>query len=272
MITIVADSSACLTREDARALGAVLVPMSYSLMGRQVYTETFAGENGLFMELIRKNPTGQRTSQASMSAFLSTFEDLRAAGHEVLCLTMSSRLSGTYGNACVAARELGGDGIQVVDSLTTGGALHLMVRHARALIESGMGLAEAAQAIRERRERFKVAFSVDDMGPLRRSGRLGMVRLSVGTILNIKPLLKCEEGGVVSFGVARGRHEQLRALEAAVPPTAKRLLVQHMGVESLTQSLIVRLERRGVPLLARELGPVLGIHLGDGCVGISWEE
>ena len=132
MIAIVTDSTAYVTREDARALG-VVVPMTYSIGGNQLYTESYIGENGMFESLLKKNPPGQRTSQATMSAFMSTFEEIRSAGHQVLCLTISSRLSGTYSNAAIAARELGGTDISVVDSRTTAGGLLLMARAARRL-------------------------------------------------------------------------------------------------------------------------------------------
>lgn len=205
MIAIVTDSTAYITREDARALGVVVVPMTYSIGGHQLYTESYIGENGMFESLLKKNPPGQRTSQATMSAFMSTFEELRSAGHQVLCLTISSRLSGTYSNAAIAARELGGADISVVDSRTTAGGLFLMARAARRMIDEGMTLDQVTQRLKALRDKVKVIFSVEDMGPLRRSGRLGVVRLSVSTILNIKPILKCADGSVVSCGIARGR-------------------------------------------------------------------
>lgn len=62
------------------------------------------------------------------------------------------------------------------------------------------------------RHRVQITFSVDDMEPLRRSGRLGSVKLSVSTILNIRPMLRCENGSIQSYAVVRGQNEQLRAL------------------------------------------------------------
>lgn len=272
MIAIVTDSTAYITREDARALGVVVVPMTYSIGGHQLYTESYIGENGMFESLLKKNPPGQRTSQATMSAFMSTFEELRSAGHQVLCLTISSRLSGTYSNAAIAARELGGTDISVVDSRTTAGGLFLMARAARRMIDEGMTLDQVTQRLKVLRDKVKVIFSVEDMGPLRRSGRLGVVRLSVSTILNIKPILKCADGSVVSCGIARGRHEQLRALERAVPEAAREMVVEHLCAEKEAGELMERVKLRGVPVLMRPVGPVLGIHLGLGCVGIAWIE
>ena len=71
------------------------------------------------------------TSQATLAGFLNAFQRLRRAGYEVLCITISSRLSGTYANAVLAARELGGSHIEVFDSLTTCSGLYLLIREAR---------------------------------------------------------------------------------------------------------------------------------------------
>ncbi len=272
MITIVVDSSSCITREDAQRLGVVAVPMTYSMGGHSIYTEGFVGENGMFQTLLSKDPVGFRTSQASMSSFMSTFSEIQSAGSQILCLTISSRLSGTYSNAAIAARELGNTGIQVVDSLTAGSGLFLMVKYARKLIDQGMSLEQVAQQLREARDQFKIVFSVEDMGPLRRSGRLGVVRMSVSTILNIKPILRFANGGIISSGIARGWHEQLRMLERAVPEYAREMIVQHLGAERKAQELQERLELRGVSVSVSTIGPVLGIHLGLGCVGVAWRE
>ena len=178
----------------------------------------------------------------------------------------------TYSNAAIAARELGGTDISVVDSRTTAGGLFLMARAARRMIDEGMTLDQVTQRLKALRDKVKVIFSVEDMGPLRRSGRLGVVRLSVSTILNIKPILKCADGSVVSCGIARGRHEQLRALERAVPEAAREMVVEHLCAGKEAEELMERVKLRGVPVLMRPVGPVLGIHLGLGCVGIAWIE
>ena len=82
-----------------------------------MYNETYADENGSFKKLIALSGGGCQTSQASISAFMSVFEELLRLGFFVLCLTISSRLSGTYSSASIAAKEIGSLKIRVVDSL-----------------------------------------------------------------------------------------------------------------------------------------------------------
>ena len=182
MIAIVTDSSAHLYRAEAERLGVTIVPMSYSLPGQPAFNESYMDDNGDFERVISQNIGLLRTSQATFSAFMSVFNDLVDSGAQVLCLTISSRLSGTYGNARMSAKETDPENIAVVDSLTTSGGLYLMILEARRMANQGMGLHEIARELRSLRSRVRTTFTVDDITPLRRSGRLGSVRMSISTI------------------------------------------------------------------------------------------
>ena len=94
------------------------------------------------------------------------------------------------------------------------------------------------------RSSVKTLFTVEDMEPLRRSGRLGPVRQSVCTVLNVRPLLTCREGAVVSCGMVRGHNEQLRALDQAVPENAGCIVVQYIRNLNGARQLQHRLESR----------------------------
>jgi len=270
MIAIVTDSSAHLFREEAEAMGVTVVPMTYSLSGQQTYHEGYMDENGDFEHLVDDNMERLRTSQASYAAFMGVFMELLESGADVLCLTISSRLSGTYGNASMAARDLAPDRIQVVDSLTTSGGLCLMVREARRLLDGGATLQEAASALSALRGSVKITFTVDDIAPLRRSGRLGGVRLSISTILNIRPVLQCMDGSIISTGVVRGRGDQLKTLADSLPKEPCDCLVEGFLADEQMEQLKARVESRGHRAEKRPVGPVLGIHLGRGCLGVSW--
>ena len=271
MITIVTDSSSYLTQAEAAALGVVMVPMSYSI-GRAVYPEAFVDRERRFEHILDGAPATLHTSQATLSAFVSAFDGLKKRGSEVLCLTISSRLSGTYGNALVAARDLGGEGIAVIDSRSTAAGLYLLIRAAKRLIDEGLPLAEVAARVSGMRERVKLVFSVDDIGPLRRSGRLGGIKLSVSTILNIHPMLRCQEGAIIATGVTRGRHEQQRQLICSIPSEVKDVVVQHYRAEGQLTAVIRQLQQAGRTVSVRDIGPVLAVHLGKGCIGVAWME
>ncbi len=272
MIVLVTDSTAYLTRQEAKSLGVVQVPMTYTYEGRTLYTEGFIDEDATMLPSVAGSVAHYSTAQASLSAFLSTLEDILAEGNQALVITISSRLSGTYANARKAAQELGGDRVFAVDSKTTAGAMYLLLARAREWIDAGLPLSEVAAKVREEREKTRTYFSVEDMAPLRRSGRLNFVRLSVSTILNIRPILKLTSGGVNAYGMARGRQDQLRLLEDAVSKYQAPVVVQHCRTDHLADQLAQRLRDRGIPVIQRLLGPVLAIHLGSGCMSVAWIE
>ena len=269
MRVIVTDSSAYLTRGEAERLGVVVVPMTYSL-GGAVRPESYEGENGDYGRLINRYTVRLHTAQASRAAFVSAFRSLVQAGSEVLCVTMSSRMSGTYGNAVFAAREVDPRKVRVVDSLSTAGGLAQLVMRARALLDSGLELEEAAQALEALREKVEIVFTVEDIEPLRRSGRIGSVKLSVSTILNIRPILRCVDGALVSSGIARGRSDQRRQLMQKLPQGIGRVVMMASDAREQADALAQALAARGVAVERRPLGPVLAIHLGTGAVGLSW--
>lgn len=269
MFAIVTDSSAYLTRQQAERLGVRVLPMLYSVSGRP-FSEGYQDENGRYKELIAQKKD-LHTSQVPSASFLSAFNELLRRGVDVLCLTISSRLSGTYSSALMAAKALNTDRILVVDSLSVAGGLKFLVEKAAELSQQSCSLHQAADILEKMREQVGIVLSVDDMEALRRSGRLGFVRQSVGTMLNLRPILFCKHGTVISSGVARGTHAQHAALVDSVPPRAERIEVHYianrLGAESLCQAIKKRL---GFEVEKSEIGPVLAIHLGLHAIGISW--
>jgi DegV family protein with EDD domain len=271
MIKLLIDSSAYLTRAEAAQMGVILMPMTYSTDDGAMYTEGFVDENIAFDRLLQRATGRMHTSQVTYAALAGAFQALTGGGHDVLCMTMSSRLSGTYANARMASEKVGGKRVLVVDTQMTGGAFYALVRRAYALAAAGESIAAVARAVHAARGKIHTFFSVDDMAALRGSGRLGNVKLSVSTMLNIRPILKLEGGGITSHAVARGRTDQIKALCATVPDGARTVIVQHNHAATRAGYLAAELSKRGFASTVRSVGPVLAIHLGEGALGVSFE-
>jgi DegV family protein with EDD domain len=269
VFSIITDSSAYFTRQEAESLGVRVLPLLYSVDGKQ-FTEGHSDENGQYQTLIAQGKV-LHTAQVSGASYLSAFSELLRKGGEVLCLTISSRLSGAYSSAMMAARELGFKGILVVDSLLTAGGLKFLAEAASELSRKGCSIHEAADALESMRERVGIAFSVEDMEALRKSGRLGFVRQSVGTMLNLRPILHCKHGTVISAGVARGRHAQVAELVRSIPAEAKRIEVHYILNRTAADALRQGIQKRfACDVTLSVAGPVLGIHLGLNAIGVSW--
>ncbi|HEY8444458.1 MAG TPA: DegV family protein [Clostridia bacterium] len=271
MISLILDSTAYITKKEASDLNIRIAPVTYYVQN-QVYHEIYSDCNGDFINLLNSNIHHCKTSQTNVATFLSAFEEELRKGNQVLCLTLSSRLSGTYSSASIAARELNNPNIIVVDSLLTAGGLFLLAKEAVKMINAGMSLGEIVTNLEKIRNEIMIAFTVDDIMPLRRSGRLGIVRQSVGTILNIKPILKLVEGSVIHDGTARGKSEQIKKLSEKVPPNAESVIIHYISDYTTAQKLAEAVKARtSANISLRLLGPVLGVHLGTGVIGLVWK-
>ena len=271
MIAIVADSTVCATRDQARAMGLTVVPTGFTA-GAAAYTERFMDDRGPDETRELTLQPDCKTSHPPVAAFQQAFEGLLAQGFDILCLTISSRLSGAYSSASVAARETDEGRIAVVDSQTTCGGLWLLCKAARGLADAGLGLSDLALRVKELRPKAGIVFSVENMDALRRSGRLGVIPQSVGTLLNIRPILQCQNGSVASVGVARGLQDRVRQMLRRIPEKPVALMLHYLLPAPTADALRQAIEQKfeGVPLYTAIGGPVLGIHLGAGTIGVSW--
>jgi len=268
MITIVTDSSSYFKKNEAQELGIKIVPINYTVNG-QSYSESYSDQNGDFENLL-KGIGRYATSHPNMSAFLSTFEEELHNGNEILCITISSRLSGAYGTAHIAARQTENKNVAVFDSRLVAGGLNLLVKEAGKLIASGLSLDEILDRLPAIRDRISITFTVDDMAPLRKSGRIGFVRMSAGTFLNIKPILLCKDGAVVSDTVARGNTEIIKKMTEKISADPQEIVINYVGYNSMATNLYhVIKSATDAPISLQKIGPVLGIHLGLKVIAVS---
>lgn len=266
MIRLVTDSTVYLRRDEAGELGVRIVPIGYS-MGGCLYSEYYSDDDNFEEHLA----SGGRisTSQPALGVFLDVFREEMMRGDEVLCITLSSRLSGIYNSAVKAAGQL--SGVQVFDSRLTAGGLYLLVRRARELADRGLKICEILADLERLRERITVCFSVGDMAPLRRSGRVGFVRMSVGTILNSKPILLLRDGAVVQDSVAHGTKEIIRVLTDKIPKGASEVIINYISNNQVVSNLynVIKKEHPQIAIRLSKLGPVLSAHLGLNVVAVS---
>ncbi len=287
MLALVVDSSCAITRDEARRLGCEMIPMTYTADGR-VCEETFMGENGDVAALLAAGRiTG--TEGVSAASFAAVFRRLSARGDDVVCITISSRLSSTYRHACEAADivrgELGRntdrspiDGlprIAVIDSQTGVGGTEFIVRHARRLADEGCSFDELICGLEAYRSRQGTCFSVPDTDSLRASGRLAMVPMSVSTVLNRFPILTMCDGAVAHVGTARGNAALARAMVERVPAETHHVVITHYGSRGPATAELLRAAKAALPdaqIRVKEGGPILSYVLGPGAVSITWDE
>lgn len=272
MITIVTDSTAYFSENEAAELGIEIVPTKYIVNGRILF-ESFSDKNGDYTDIINLDKNGAFTEQTSVSVFRSIFDSLVRRGSKVLCILISSRLSGSYHNARAAAKDM--ENVEVVDSLLAAGGLKILVEKLKKLAEETEDLKTLVKKAEQLRENIGIVFSLENMESLKRnSKRLGFVRQSIGTALNIRPVLRCENGAVISEGTVRGFREQIKKLTECIPSDAVEIVVNCNGdIKNFEMLKAVLNEKfKNSRIMYDSIGPVLFIYLGKGGLVISYSK
>jgi DegV family protein with EDD domain len=262
------DSTAYLKEADALRYGVKVIPVGYTVDGREYY-ETYSDKNGDF-EALFNDGADIATIQPDTAGFLRRFNDAGTADG-ILCVTISSRLSGIYSAACAAARQANVS-VTVFDSRLVAGGLFILVKKAAEMIKENVPMNEIVGALEEMRERINVVFSVADINPLRNSRRIGFVRRGVETILNRKPILYLKDGAVEFGCMASGNTEVLKRLKEAVNPGSKEIVVNYLGNGQIAADLygVLKKEMPGAGMSLSKFGPVLAAHLGLGITAVSF--
>jgi DegV family protein with EDD domain len=208
-VCIVTDSTSDIPRELAEELGITVVPLSVSIAG-----ETFAdGDITLEEFFARMNaaPELPKTSQPPVGAFVETFQHCLERFSEVVCITISNRLSGTFESATEAARTVG-ERVHVLDTLNLSwGEGYQVVQAARAAA-AGATVHEIKSRFEALRGRVNMVVGLDKLDNLAKGGRIGKVSALMGGLLNLKVLLTvAPDGAFEPVGRYRGSKAALQA-------------------------------------------------------------
>lgn len=218
------------------------------------------------------------TSQPSAQMFEEAFRPHVEAGNEILCITISSYLSGTINAARAAAQTFPNATIDVYDSQSAAGGLGMMVMRAAELASAGASREEVLQALRFERETQRLYACIPDLSHIQRTGRIGKAQQVLGTLMKIVPVLALKDGQVAAEAQVRtfnrAQETMLDLAMNAVTDVAKaRFLVMHTNAHQLAENALEKLHerlggRQPVLLEILEAGPVIATHAGAGAVGI----
>ena len=219
------------------------------------------------------------TSLPSPSVVAEIFKQIKADGYEkVIAVAISSGLSGTY----ETIRSFGPapEGLETcyVDTKNIGIGSGFSAIRAGELIEKGLPFAEVCREVENAAQHTKLFFCVSTLEYLRKGGRIGLVAAVLGTILDLKPVISCNEAGVYyTVAKARGRKKSLTAaLEQAVDFAAGaeeyNITVMHGDAEDEADALLRVLKAR-LPnhriSIEGQITPALVVHTGPGLIGIG---
>ncbi len=252
-----------LERPDVR-----VVPLTFHFGPDETYKDKVDMSNAEFYERLRASDEFPTTSQPPAGAFLEAYEALDAYD-DILVLTLSGSLSGTYDSAAAAAGMVGRP-VEVLDTRSAEMGAGLILREALNCIDRGGDFNNVRRAAETAIRRCNVLFAVGTLEYLARSGRIGRAQRLVGTALDVRPVLKLEDGAVVPHKRTRGRKRQLSAIVEEVKPEADAGRPLYFGHIAAPEAVSELAEQLGVEeKLVAEIGGVVGSHVGLGAYGVA---
>ena len=277
---IVTDTSANLPNRLLRQRDISILPFSYFMDGKEFVD--LEGEDFDAVSFFNAMRSGTRvtTSQIPPQRYIECFERLLQDGRDVLFVSMSSGISGSYQSSEMAARELSGKypdcHIRCVDTLGASLGEGLFALRAADLRDAGKTLDETADMLLIERKNMYQIFTVGDLKYLRATGRLSGVATLLGTMLNIKPVLKGNElGQIVLAGKIRGRRQVIEELarrydQYVAAPENQTIGVAHCDCREDAEYLLSLLRKNKPPkeILLVDYEPVTGSHLGPNSLAL----
>ena len=201
-VRIIADSASDVSQELAKEWNITILPLTVRFGEEEYYDGVTLSNDGFYEKLIETDEF-PKTSQIAPFRYEEAFCQAKEAGDEVVCLALSSALSGSYQSACIAAEEFE-DTVHVVDTQEVCVGYYILVAEAVRLRNRGKSAAEIAEALRKLVPKVHVIAVFDTLEYLKKGGRISGAAATVGSMLSIKPVISIVEGEVAVLGKARG--------------------------------------------------------------------
>lgn len=275
MVKILTDSSCDLSMERCAELDVEMLPITVNF-GEDSYRANLDISNAEFYEKLAAASELPKTAQITPAFFEKIFKGYQESGDEVVCLFISSKMSGTLQSATVAKDILGATNIYLPDTLNVTFALGLLVEEAVKMRDKGQSAAEIVENIQSLIPRVRLWAMIDDLKYLKMGGRLSATSALVASILGICPIITLQDGLVEVVGKARGKKAAFKFIEGLI---AKNEISADYGVslghanvpealDNFEDYLEDALKKR--ELYRMDIGSIVGTHTGPGAVGLAY--
>lgn len=277
-IRIVTHTGCDMPLEEAERLQIIMIP-DRVIFGDTEYRNMTEITPALFYEKLEAAKELPTSSQPPMGDYLRAFRKAAEDAEEILCLMITSQMSGCYQGAVAAAGAAGRQGVSVpiyvYDTRQCSHGMAQMVRAAAKMAEEGLTAAEITERLDALQSRMGVYFVLESLKNARKGGRVGAIKAFAADMLGIKPLLLFADGLVRDFAVAKSFSDGLdqvadRFFTEGDP--SEPVTVFHAAAPGRAQELKARLESRmpEVKIRIEPVGPVIGIYTGSGCAGLAF--
>lgn len=272
---IVVDSTADILPEYLNQIHTVPLTVSF---GEEEYIDGVTIDHRTFYQKLIETDAMPSTSQASPAAFAEQYDQAAAADEEVVVITISSKLSGTYQSAMIAAT--GRSSVYVVDSENASVGCGILVGLALRYLRDGMTASAIAEKLQEDKKKIVVIALLDTLEYLKRGGRISKAAAFAGGLLNIKPVISIADGEIQLLGKARGSKMGNNLLAQQIQKVGgidftKPVLLGYTG---LSDVLLQKYIEDSSYLWSASLdavryvsiGSVIGAHAGPGAIAVAF--
>ncbi len=281
MVKILVDSASDVTEEEAKNLGISMLPMEITF-GDETFLDGVNLSHERFFEMLIESADLPKTSQINEFRFNEEFEKLTSDGSELVVITLSSKLSGTYNCARNAAKNYAGK-VFVVDSLQATIGIRILCEYAIRLVKEGRSAKDIAKLLDDKKAKIKLMAVLGTLKYLKKGGRISSLVAFAGEMLSIKPVVSVVNGEVKLVGKAMGSKKGNNLLTQLVEKSggidfSMPYALAYSGLSSeylnkylkdskpLWEEYIDKIEN--IP--SYMIGSTIGTHVGPGAVAVAF--
>ena len=269
-ITIITDSASDISQNNNK--GVTVLPMTITF-GEENYEDGVSlTPDNFYMKLIESSAL-PKTSQVSPYAFGQAYENSLKSADYVIVITLSSKLSGTYQSACIAADDYDGR-VFVIDSENVTVGEQILVDYALSLIDKGIEVNTIVSQLNTMKKRIRLVALLDTLEYLKKGGRISSGAAFLGNVLSIKPVIAIVDGEVSFLGKARGSKQGNNFLIQQVDTYggidySLPVLLGYTGCSTVLMDKYIKDSRIPVPDIIK-VGATIGTHIGPGGIAVAF--
>jgi len=278
---IATDACSDLTPEIIKKHGIEVIPMVFEINGK-TYHHYFDARELNHKEFYKKlrNKEVSRTSLVNVGEFIQFFTNLLENGQDILYIAFSSGLSGTYQSAVMAIEMLKEDypnqKIIAVDTLAASLGLGALILQAALQKEKGASMEEVAKFVEDNKQKMSHLFTVEELGTLKRGGRLSGTAAFFGSLLGVKPILHITEEGKLevaqkSIGRKKSLIDMVNIIKGKIQnPEEQTIFIAHGDCleEAKEVGGLINATLKVKDIVYSQIGPMIGSHSGPGTIAV----
>lgn len=275
-IRIVIDSTSDVTNEIIEKYNIKMVPLTVNFEDGS-YLDKIELSSEEFFEKLAKAAKLPTTTLVSPGAFVEAFSEILMEGDQVLGIFLASEFSGTYDSARMAKDMIGSEDIHIIDTRSVCLGSFALILEAIELVEQNKSIEEIVKELEKVKEKIVAVAAVDTLKYLEKGGRLSKGQAVVGSILNIKPIIKISEGKLSVIEKIRGKNKSIKWFDEWIEKnnydlSDKTVLLFHGRSYEQLKLLRETIEQKYKikNIIEQEVGPVIGTHSGPGVLGIGF--